>query len=105
LLATVPEKPVLSEDAGGDLIKMNGSAANPDSPNPPAVAVPETLSLPDAAAIIAVGGIGRTAISISISGSIVIAGTCQRASDDSAADDPGCQPGAETALGMGRRRR
>jgi hypothetical protein len=96
---------VLSEDAARDLIKMNGSAANPDSPNPPSVAVPETLPLPDASAIIAIGGIGGTAVSISIARSIVIAGTCQRASDDSAADDPGRQPGAETALGMRRRRR
>jgi hypothetical protein len=89
---------------------MNGSAANPDAPNSPGVAIPETLPLPDAAAVIAVGDIGRTAISVTVAGSIIVSrsivpATRQRAADDSAADHSGGEPGAETALGMGRSRR
>lgn len=105
----LPEKSVRSGNVTRDLIKMNGSAANPDAPNSPGEAIPETLPLPNAAAVIAVGDIGRAAVSVTIAGSIVISrsivpATCQRASDDSASDHAGGEPGTEAALGMGRRR-
>lgn len=83
---------------------MNGkSAADSDAANPPAIAVPEPLPLPDAAAIIIIGDIARTVIAVA--GSRVVAGAIiarggQRAADDGAADHAGSQTGAETALGV-----
>jgi hypothetical protein len=51
----VPENGRLAGKTGAVLTKMNvGSAADPHAANPPAIAVPETLPLPDAAAIIVV---------------------------------------------------
>src|ERR1700674_1861972 len=84
-----------------------GSAANPHAAHPPAIAVPETLPLPEAAAIIVVADIGRTAV-ITVAGSIVaraiiIAGACQRAADDGTADNSGGDTCANTPLRMGWR--
>src|SRR5450755_1442530 len=80
------------------------SAANPDAANPPAIAIPETLPLPVAAAIGVVGHIGRTAV-IAVTGSVVagtvIAGTGQRAANNGAADHSGGHTG-DPALRLGR---
>jgi hypothetical protein len=79
------------------------SAANPDAAEPPDIAVPKTLPLPEAARATG-GGIGWSVvvargISIGIRG-----GSCNRAADDGAADDPAGNSRANAALGMGWRR-
>src|SRR5450432_4665799 len=87
-----------------------GSAADPDVANPPAIAVPEALPLPGAAAIIVIRDVGRPAV-IAVTRSIItVAGAVavrrgQRAADDGAADDAGRQTNAQAALGMGGGRR
>ena len=87
--------------------KMNGSAANPHAANPPAIAVPETLSLPDA---VIISDIGRTAV-IAVTGSIaivagpIIARAGKRATDDGAADQSAGYSSAKTPLRMGGRGR
>jgi hypothetical protein len=43
-------------------MKVNGSVANPDVANPPAITVPEALPLPDAGAVAGIDDIGRAAI-------------------------------------------
>src|SRR5437868_2009906 len=68
----------------------DGSAANPHAANSPAVAVPETLSLPDPAAIIVVSDVGWTAI-VAVTGPVagaiaIISRTGKRSADDGAAD-------------------
>src|SRR5450631_401872 len=83
-----------------------GSAANPDAADPPAIAVPEALPLPDAAAIIVVGDIGRTAIAVAgsiVAGAVIAVGRGKRAADDGAADHAGSKTGAKTPLRMSRR--
>ena len=100
-----PENSLFPGSLGLFVTKMNGSAANPDAADPPAVAVPESLPLPDAAAIIVVGDIGRTAVAVTgsiIAGAIsVIARAGKRAADDSAADDSGGDSSANAALRLG----
>src|SRR5881227_669149 len=84
---------------------MNGSAANPHAPNPPAVSIPETLPLPDATAIVIVGDISAAAVAVSrsvISRAVIIAGTSQRAADNGAADNTSRQTGTPSALRLGR---
>src|ERR1022692_3928932 len=82
-----PRKRAVSGDAGAVCNEHErGSAANPYAANPPAIAIPETLSLPDTAAIIVVADIGRTAAVITVAGSVIITGARQRAADDGAAD-------------------
>lgn len=89
------------------------SAANSNATEPPAIAVPEALTLPIAAIGVS-RDIGRAAV-ISIAGPVVarsIAGSIpiaigtgrDRAADNGTADDPASNSGAETALGMGGRR-
>src|ERR1700681_2504193 len=95
-------KPVCKEDE-------RRSAANPDVASPPANAVPETLSLPDA---VVIGDIGRTAV-IAVTGSIItrpitiIARTGKRAADDGPADQSrqhsGGNPASAGFGGVGQR--
>src|SRR5260370_39533156 len=91
--------------------KMNGRlAADPHAANPPAIAVPETLPLPDA--IIIICDIGRTAV-ITVTWSIIarpvsiIAGARKRAAHDGPADQSGSDAGGNPAAagfgGCGRR--
>jgi hypothetical protein len=90
-------------------MKMNGSAAHPHAANAPAIAIPETLPLPDAAAIRVVDDIGRAAAVITVTGSViagpvsVIARAGKRAADDGAADDSAGYRSANTPLRMGGR--
>jgi hypothetical protein len=51
-------------------MKVNGSAAHPDTAKPPAIPIPETLPLPDAAAVIVVRDIGRAAV-VAIAWSVI----------------------------------
>src|SRR5882724_6237069 len=83
------------------------SAANPHAAKTPAIAVPETLALPVAAAVIVVGDIGRTAV-IAVTRTVVawsvsvIARTGERAADNGAADNSGSDTCANSPLRMGR---
>src|SRR5439155_20503979 len=86
------------------------SAATPNPANPPSIAVPETLSLPDA---VVVRDIGRAAAIIAVTGSIVagpisiIARTGKRATYDGPADQSGSDAGGNPAAagfgGLGQR--
>src|SRR5258706_1834241 len=89
--------PVCKEDE-------RGSTANPHPANPPAIAVPEALSLPDA---VVIRDIGRTAV-IAVAGSIItgsipiIARAGKRAANDGAADQSGSDAGGNPpATGFG----
>jgi hypothetical protein len=67
-----PGKQVLSGTRVAFLMKVNGSVANPDTANPPAITVPEALALHIAGRTIAgVGDIGRTTAVIAISRTII----------------------------------
>src|SRR5438552_9670538 len=89
-------------------MKMNGSAADTYVAHPPAVAVPETLTLPVAAAIRIIGDIGRAAViaigpvARIVSRPVVIRIRCDRAADNGAAEQPGGDTDADAALRMGR---
>src|SRR5205807_9620020 len=89
-------------------MKMNGSTADPYVAHPPAVAVPETLTLPVAAAIRIIGDVGGTAViaigpvARIVSRPVVIRTRCDRAADNGAAEQPGGDTDADVALGMGR---
>src|SRR5712675_1128446 len=83
------------------------SAAHPDTANPPAIAVPETLPLPDAAAVIVVSDVGgaTTIIAIAwaiIARAVIISGASERTADDGAANHAGSETSAKTALRVGR---
>jgi hypothetical protein len=82
-----------------------GSAANPDAADPPAIAVPESLPLPDTAAIVIVGDIGWPTVAVTgsiVAGAIsIIARAGERAADDGAADDSGGDSSPNAALRMG----
>src|SRR5579863_2323001 len=91
-------------------MKMNSLAANPHTADPPAIAIPEALTLPVTAIRILSRDIGRAAV---VGARSVIIGTRTRAivvgvrygaADDGAADNSARDRRAKGALGVGGRR-
>src|SRR5689334_21460499 len=97
-LGLIPEHSTCSGMSISFVTKVNGcslvgSAADPHAAEAPAIAVPEALALPVAAAVAGIGDIARTAvIAIAraiITRSVVVGARGDRAANDRAPDQPG----------------
>ena len=88
-------------------MKMNGLIANPNAANPPTIAVPEPLALPEAAGRRDIGWTAVIAVSRTIITRPVIVAVlgCDRAADNGATEQSGGYAGGDAALRLGGSRR